>query len=75
MYLIKNNSFHELRNARIAFKTAITVTHRLGSIKNATKIIVLKAGEVIEQGDHLTLLENKGEYYSLLQIQKSMYDF
>lgn len=56
-------------------KTAITVTHRLGSIKNATKIIVLKAGEVIEQGDHLTLLENKGEYYSLLQIQKSMYDF
>lgn len=50
-------------------KTVLIVAHRLSTIKNADKIIVLKEGKITEQGEHSTLLELKGDYYTLLKNQ------
>lgn len=49
--------------------TMLIVAHRLSTIKNADKIIVLHKGEVIEMGNHEELLEKKGLYYNLYKIQ------
>jgi ATP-binding cassette subfamily B protein len=43
----------------------ITIAHRLSTIKNADRIIVLAAGKIIEEGTHISLMENKGYYYEL----------
>jgi ATP-binding cassette subfamily B multidrug efflux pump len=50
-------------------KTAIIISHRVSSVKNADTIIVLDEGEIIEQGTHKTLLNTKGSYYSTYQTQ------
>ena len=49
--------------------TMLMVAHRLSTIRNANKIIVLSHGEIIEQGSHAELLEQKGRYYSLYMMQ------
>ena len=49
--------------------TMLMVAHRLSTIKHADKIIVLSHGEIIEQGTHTQLLENKGRYYNLYMLQ------
>ncbi len=49
--------------------TMLMVAHRLSTIKHADKIIVLSHGEIVEQGTHAELLENKGRYYNLYMLQ------
>lgn len=46
-------------------KTKIVIAHRLNTIKNSDKIIVIKNGEICEIGCHEELLNNKGEYYKM----------
>ena len=46
-------------------KTTFVIAHRLSTIKKADQIIVLKDGEIIEKGNHKTLLMEKGFYYNL----------
>jgi ATP-binding cassette, subfamily B, bacterial len=50
-------------------KTVIIVAHRLSTVKNADQIIVLEKGEIIENGNHKTLTEIKGQYFSLIKNQ------
>ena len=50
-------------------KTSIVVAHRLSTIENSDCIYVLDKGKVIEQGDHKTLLAQKGAYSALCQMQ------
>ena len=50
-------------------RTTIIIAHRLSTIQNADRIIVLKNGEIIEQGTHLELIKNAGEYSKLHQQQ------
>jgi subfamily B ATP-binding cassette protein MsbA len=50
-------------------RTTIIIAHRLSTIKNADRIIVLKDGEIIEQGTHSELIEASGEYMKLTQQQ------
>jgi subfamily B ATP-binding cassette protein MsbA len=50
-------------------RTTIIIAHRLSTIKNADRIIVLKNGEIIEQGTHSELIEASGEYLKLTQQQ------
>lgn len=46
-------------------RTVFVIAHRLSTIRNSKAIIVLENGEIIERGDHNTLLEEKGKYYEL----------
>lgn len=50
-------------------KTSILIAHRISTIKNADKIIVMDAGEIIEQGTHNSLMENRGSYFELYEKQ------
>ena len=51
-------------------KTAFVIAHRLSTISRAHKIVVMKAGEIVEIGTHQSLLQTTGEYHSLHQLQK-----
>ena len=59
------DSMEELRKGRTAF----TIAHRLSTIRNADIIIVLDQGDVVEVGDHASLMEKKGFYYKLYNSQ------
>ncbi|RWS02634.1 multidrug resistance protein 1-like protein, partial [Dinothrombium tinctorium] len=50
-------------------RTSLVIAHRLSTIQNADKIIVLKDGKVIEEGNHQTLLAKRGAYFELLNRQ------
>ncbi|CAA0204878.1 peptidase domain-containing ABC transporter [Tenacibaculum maritimum] len=50
-------------------KTVVVIAHRLSTVKNADKIIVLKKGQVIEQGTHIELVNSRSEYYHLVKNQ------
>ena len=49
--------------------TMLIVAHRLSTVQHADKIIVLKKGVIIEEGNHQELLKLKGQYYKLYQLQ------
>jgi len=51
-------------------KTALVIAHRLSTVAKAHKIVVMRAGEIVEIGTHQSLLQNAGEYHSLHQLQK-----
>ena len=46
-------------------KTVFVIAHRLSTVRNSNAIMVLEDGQIIEKGDHDTLLEEKGKYYKL----------
>ena len=50
--------------------TSIVIAHRLSTITDADTIIVLKAGEVVEQGKHNELLMQNGEYAHMWTLQQ-----
>ena len=50
-------------------KTCFVIAHRLSTIQNADTILVVKGGEVVEQGTHDSLIEERGFYWSLYQAQ------
>ena len=50
-------------------RTTIIIAHRLSTIRNAHKIIAIKGGQVVEEGTHEELLEQKGLYHDLVNAQ------
>ena len=50
-------------------KTTIIISHRIATIKEADQIIVLDNGEIIEQGTHSELINNKGYYFQICESQ------
>ncbi|MFC3929028.1 ABC transporter ATP-binding protein [Streptococcus caprae] len=50
-------------------RTSFVIAHRLSTIQEADKILVLKDGQIIEQGNHETLLASRGFYYDLYNSQ------
>lgn len=50
-------------------KTVIMIAHRLSTVKNADRILVVHNGKVVEEGKHTQLLAARGVYYQLYQIQ------
>lgn len=66
-----NNEKVILENLQQFFngKTAIVVAHRLSTVKNADKIVVLENGEIVEEGTHAELTLIKGKYYELVKNQ------
>jgi len=59
--LIKN-AINEIIKERIC----IIIAHRLSTIKSCDKILLMKNGKIIEEGNHTELIERKGEYYELI---------
>jgi ATP-binding cassette, subfamily B, multidrug efflux pump len=57
-------------NAYLADKTAIVITHRIFSLMQFNKIIVLENGQIAEQGTHDSLLSLKGHYYQMYMAQQ-----
>ncbi len=49
----------------MAQRTTLMIAHRLSTVRNADAILVLEHGEIIERGDHYSLLAQKGRYYEL----------
>ncbi len=52
-------------------RTSLIIAHRLSTIKNCDRIIVIKKGEIVEEGSHYELMEDKGYYYDLYTRQLS----
>lgn len=50
-------------------RTVVVVAHRLSTVKNANKIVVLDKGKIVEEGNHATLIAQKGYYYNLVKNQ------
>lgn len=53
----------------LANRTALVVAHRLSTVKNADRIIVMERGQVAESGNHEELLQADGLYRKLYEIQ------
>jgi ATP-binding cassette, subfamily B, multidrug efflux pump len=53
----------------LAGRTSFVIAHRLSTIRNASQVLVLKDGEIIERGTHETLLAAEGFYYNLYMSQ------
>ncbi len=53
----------------MAGRTSIAVAHRLSTVQDADRIVVIHHGEKVEEGNHQELLAKKGLYYRLYQLQ------
>ena len=53
-------------------RTTFVIAHRLSTVRNADKIIVLEKGEIMEEGTHDELLKLKGRYYELYTGKKEL---
>jgi ATP-binding cassette subfamily B protein len=54
-------------------QTSLLISHRLGAVRDADLIAVLREGQVVEQGNHATLMAADGEYARLFMLQASGY--
>jgi len=66
-----NNEKVIMKNLETLFKgkTVIVVAHRLSTVKNADKIIVLNKGRIVEEGTHTELVKLRGAYFELVSNQ------
>ena len=67
------NEIQKALKSLLKGRTSIIIAHRLSTIMNADRIIVLKQGRIIEEGTHKQLLNKKGEYYKLWELQSGGY--
>lgn len=51
-------------------RTTLVIAHRLSTIRDADQILVLHKGEIVERGNHETLMAHKGRYYKMYQLQR-----
>ncbi|OOH88439.1 peptidase C39 [Pasteurellaceae bacterium 15-036681] len=63
-HIIMKNMQHICHN-----RTVIIIAHRLSTVSHANRILVMDKGKIVEQGNHHSLLEIKGLYYHLYQLQ------
>ena len=68
---VTEEKIQKAMDAVIAGRTSFVIAHRLKTILNSNKIVVLKDGNVIEEGSHEQLLKQKGFYYKLYTDQTS----
>ena len=50
-------------------RTSLVIAHRLSTIQKADNIVVLRKGEIVEQGKHEALMKKKGTYFKLVAMQ------
>jgi ATP-binding cassette subfamily B protein len=54
-------------------RTAVIISHRFSTVRMADRILVLRAGELVEQGTHAELVAAKGLYGELFEMQAAGY--
>ncbi len=59
------SALHTLSKGR----TTLTIAHRLSTIRNASRILVIQEGKIVESGTHQELLHKNGAYQKLYQLQ------
>lgn len=62
--MMVRKAIEEITKGKISF----IIAHRLSTIKNCDKILLMKDGKIIEEGNHNELIEKRGEYYDLVSI-------
>lgn len=67
---IIQNALEVLKKGRTTF----IIAHRLSTIKNADQILVLDRGRIVERGRHEELMEKRGKYYQMYQLQHGQKD-
>lgn len=70
---IAERDLYELYNSEAKDKSSVFISHRLASTKFCDRVIYLKNGEIIEEGCHDELMDLKGEYAELYDIQAKNY--
>lgn len=70
---VEESSLFQLFDKLAKDKTSIIVTHRLGCVKIADRIIVLDKGAIVEEGTHEELLQSKGKYSEMYYSQAEWY--
>jgi ATP-binding cassette subfamily B protein len=53
-------------------RTTFAIAHRLATLRNATRLIVLDKGEIVESGTHAELMEKDGEFAKLVRTQSEI---
>lgn len=53
-------------------RTTFVIAHRLSTVTKADRILVLHNGEIVEQGDHSSLVQRQGNYYQFFKLQTQM---
>jgi ATP-binding cassette subfamily B protein len=53
-----------------AGRTTFAIAHRLSTLRNADRLVVLEKGQIVEQGTHTELMDKKGVFYNLVETQK-----
>ncbi len=51
-------------------RTSVAVAHRLSTITDSDRIIVMESGRIVEQGKHDELLSKKGKYFKLYNLSE-----
>ncbi|MCZ6694655.1 MAG: ATP-binding cassette domain-containing protein, partial [Bacteroidetes bacterium] len=59
----------ESLNRLMKGRTTLVIAHRLSTIRQADQILVVEKGEIVERGNHDTLIQQKGRYYDLYTFQ------
>jgi len=55
-------------------RTSLVIAHRLATVRDADRIVVLQQGRIVEQGDHDQLIANKGLYAHLYSSNYASFD-
>ena len=70
---VSENHLYETYDEMMKGKSTIFISHRLASTRFCTRIILIEAGRIIEEGTHDELLKSKGRYYELYETQAKYY--
>lgn len=70
---IAESELYEQYNALLEGKTSLFISHRLASTRFCDTILFLENGKVVEQGSHEELMEARGSYYHMFEVQSQYY--
>ncbi len=70
---IAENQLYLKYNELTRGRTSLFISHRLSSTQFCDRILMLEGGRIVEQGSHEELMEKKGAYYQLFQVQSHYY--
>ena len=70
---IAENQLYQKYNELTRGRTSLFISHRLASTRFCDRVLMLEGGRIVEQGSHQELMEKRGAYYRLFQVQSHYY--